>query len=96
MPASWHRLPVDTKETCASVSCGHSLASWRMDSGGTGSFFCEACRRKIDPRVERVALAIHMAMGNGWAYTNYGGDEWNSCRDTLMDAASAAIDEMSE
>lgn len=47
MTAVWTRLHDETKEECASVSCGHSPASWRMDAGGVGSFFCDDCRRKI-------------------------------------------------
>lgn len=41
--------------------------------------------------VERVARAIHDALGNGWAYQNYGGDEWNDLRADLMKAARAAL-----
>ena len=47
MAAEWTRLHPDTSETCASVSCGHAPASWRMDAGGVGSWFCEPCRVKI-------------------------------------------------
>lgn len=45
--AEWTQLHPETRETCASVSCGHSPASWRMDAGGTGSFFCNVCHDKI-------------------------------------------------
>lgn len=39
-----------------------------------------------------VARAIHEALGgDGWAYTNYGADEWNSKREELLNAAQAAI-----
>lgn len=41
--------------------------------------------------VEAVARAIHDAMGDGWAYSDYSGDEWRHCRDRLDKAARAAI-----
>jgi hypothetical protein len=42
---------------------------------------------------ENVARAIHDALGgNGWAYTNYGGDEWNDKREELLGAATAAME----
>lgn len=47
MPAEWTKLPEGQREECASVSCGHSAASWRMDSGGHGSYFCETCHGKM-------------------------------------------------
>lgn len=47
MPATWTRLHPEAHEACASVSCGHSPASWRMDAGGVGSWFCEPCRVKV-------------------------------------------------
>ena len=41
---------------------------------------------------ERVARAIHDGLGgNGWAYTNYGGDEFSTKRDELISAADAAL-----
>lgn len=40
---------------------------------------------------ERIARAIHEGLGQGWAYTNYGGDEWNSCRYMLDDAADQVL-----
>ena len=47
MPAEWTKLPAGQREECASASCGHSPASWRMDAGGTGSYFCGLCYTKI-------------------------------------------------
>lgn len=45
------------------------------------------------PCRERVAKAIHEALGgDGWAYSNYGGDEWNDKRDALLAAADAALE----
>jgi hypothetical protein len=41
---------------------------------------------------EKVAKAIHYGLGgDGWAYTNYGGDELKSKHDELAAAADAAI-----
>lgn len=34
-----------------------------------------------------VARAVHDGMGDGWAYTNYAGDEWRTNRDMLNAAA---------
>lgn len=46
---------------------------------------------------ERIARAIHDGLGgDGWAYTNYGGDEWNSQRDRLLSAADAVVSAISE
>jgi len=47
MAAEWTKLDPERHEECASVSCGHSPASWRMEAGGVGSFFCEMCHGKI-------------------------------------------------
>ena len=47
MAAEWTKLADGVREECASVSCGHAPAQWRMDAGGTGSFFCDPCRMKI-------------------------------------------------
>lgn len=39
-----------------------------------------------------VASAIHQGLGgNGWAYSNYGNNEWVDCKDELFRAAYAAI-----
>jgi len=46
----WMKLDPENFETCASVSCGHSPAAWRMEAAGTGSFYCEACHTKIAGR----------------------------------------------
>jgi hypothetical protein len=44
------------------------------------------------PDREKVARAIHDGLGgNGWAYTNYSGDEWNDMRSSLLSAADEAI-----
>jgi hypothetical protein len=40
---------------------------------------------------ERIARAIHEGLGENWAYINYGGDEWNSCRYMLDDAADEVL-----
>lgn len=41
---------------------------------------------------EKVAKAIHYGLGgDGWAYTNYGGDELKSKHDELTAAADAAL-----
>lgn len=40
---------------------------------------------------ERIARAIHEGLGPNWAYCNYGGDEWNSCRYMLDDAADKVL-----
>ena len=41
---------------------------------------------------ERVAMAIHDGLGgNGWAYTNYAGEELVTNADELAKAADAAI-----
>jgi len=46
----------------------------------------------VNPLVEKVARAIHEGLGgNGWAYTNYGGDELHSMRTELLSAARAAL-----
>lgn len=37
-----------------------------------------------------IARAIHDGLGESWAYSNYGGDEWNSMRTELMSAAASA------
>lgn len=47
MAATWARLSEGQQEECASASCGHAQAAWRMDAGGTGSYYCETCRSKI-------------------------------------------------
>lgn len=47
MPLYWTQLEPSAREDCASVSCGHAPARWRMDAGDTGSFFCDPCTRKI-------------------------------------------------
>lgn len=47
MTTEWLRLRPDYIETCASASCNHAPAQWRMESGGTASHFCEPCRVKI-------------------------------------------------
>ena len=47
MSVEWTKLADGVREECASVSCGHSPAHWRMDAGGTGSFFCDPCKLKI-------------------------------------------------
>ena len=45
--------------------------------------------------VEQLAKDIHDGLGgNGWAYRNYGGDEWNSCRPELRDAAKSVIERL--
>lgn len=45
-----------------------------------------------DDLVARVLEAIHEGLGgNGWAYTDYGGDELRSMRDALRQAAREAI-----
>lgn len=42
-------------------------------------------------KLEAAILAIHEGLGgNGWAYSNYGGDELQDCRDDLERAARAA------
>ena len=42
--------------------------------------------------IERVARAIHDGLGgNGWAYFNYGYNEWDECRGELNNAARAAL-----
>jgi hypothetical protein len=48
MKVAWTRLPDGHTEECASVSCDHAPALWHMDVGDTGSYFCDACRRKIE------------------------------------------------
>lgn len=40
---------------------------------------------------EKIARAIHDGLGQGWAYCNYGGDEWRDCRDKLDEAADAVL-----
>lgn len=41
---------------------------------------------------EQIARAIHDGLGgDGWAYSNYGGDEWNDKRNALLDAADAVL-----
>lgn len=47
--------------------------------------------------VNRLVQAIHEGLGgNGWAYSNYGGDELNLCRDKLEAAALAALSALLE
>lgn len=48
MAATWTRLSEGQQEECASASCGHAHASWRMEAGGVASYFCDDCRQKID------------------------------------------------
>lgn len=43
-----------------------------------------------DQKRERIARAIHEGLGRGWAYSNYGGDEWNDCR-AMLDAAADQV-----
>lgn len=44
------------------------------------------------PDREKVARVIHDGLGgDGWAYTNYGGDEWNDKRADLLNAADAVL-----
>ena len=45
-----------------------------------------------DKLIEAVARAIHDGLGgNGWAYTNYGGDELKTNKSELEEAARAAL-----
>lgn len=49
MTATWIRLEYGTREVCASASHDHDVsADWRMESGGIGSYHCDACRLMID------------------------------------------------
>lgn len=50
----------------------------------------ERCEPPLELR-ERIARAIHEGLGESWAYCNYGGDEWNSCRYMLDDAADKVL-----
>lgn len=69
------------------------------DKGTWGPALRELARRLRSPDVaatplsrEAVARAIHNGLGgNGWAYMNYGGDEWNTNRDKLLNAAGAVL-----
>lgn len=49
MPAEWTRLESDHREWCASDSHGErrAVATWRMEAGDVGSFYCETCRYMI-------------------------------------------------
>lgn len=44
-----------------------------------------------DELTEKVAKEIHYGLGEGWAYSAYGGDELSTCMDQLIRAADAAI-----
>lgn len=61
----WTRLHADQSEQCASVSCGHAVAAWRMDAGSVGSYFCEPCRVKIMGRdlLHAGPAVIHLPCG---------------------------------
>ena len=49
MPVTWRRLEYGAREVCASASHDHDVsADWRMESGGIGSCYCDACRLTID------------------------------------------------
>lgn len=55
MVGKWSKLPDEQVETCASESCEHALATWRMDAGEVGSFYCDDCRRSIVSNAARIA-----------------------------------------
>ena len=46
MPAEWTHVD-PTKHNCASASCDHKPAHWRMDAGGTASEYCYDCAQRI-------------------------------------------------
>lgn len=64
--ADWTRLHHETVEECASESCGHSRAHWRMEAGGTGSFFCAQCAAKIAARDPGILLPCPCCGGVAW------------------------------
>ena len=45
--AEWTKLPADQHEECASDSCAHQRARWRMEAGEKASYFCGLCYTKI-------------------------------------------------
>ena len=45
----------------------------------------------VDTTREQIARAIHEGLGYSWAYANYGGNEWVSCRHMLDDAADKVL-----
>ena len=48
-------------------------------------------------KLEDLARAIHEGLGgDGWAYSDYGGDEFKTCHKELLNAAKAAIAAMRE
>lgn len=65
--AEWARLTYSEKpEQCASDSCGHSRADWRMDAGGVGSFFCFECATKIAAKDPGPLLPCPCCGGDAW------------------------------
>lgn len=64
MAATWAHI--DSPEECASQSCDHSPATWRMESGGTGSFYCSKCAFKIAAAHEPELLACPCCGGEAW------------------------------
>ncbi len=62
-----------------------------------GGYWNDTAMRDAAPvadegQVERVARAIHEGLGgDGWAYSNYGENEWIDCRKALDEAARNAI-----
>lgn len=90
-----------TDRLIACARCGdtrpHSLTGWCQRCGFEGfTAVAEGTRelpkQPVDPKVERVAMAIHAGLGgNGWAYSNADGNELESMRDALIAAAKAAI-----
>lgn len=51
----------------------------------------ESCCEPPPEWRERIARAINEGLGPNWACCNYGGDEWNSCRYMLDDAADKVL-----
>lgn len=46
--ATWTKLLQGTaRTTCASDSCPDIPATWYMEAGGTGSYFCDACHDNL-------------------------------------------------
>lgn len=69
MAATWTKLERQDV-SCASASHGeHVTATWRMDAGEVGSYFCDDCRKKIaDALKPEPAAAIVITERDGKQY----------------------------
>ena len=75
---------------CTECGCRHESGDEYEMSGSSWNTRAEPPAPRM-PTQEEIAWAIHDGLGgDGWAYSNYGCDEWTNCREKL-DAAADAI-----